>query len=382
LSPESAISIATLTLATRDILEGAVEALWVRGEVVGLKEHRKGHWYFTLKDESAQIRCVMWATDARRALAAPDEGMTVIALGKLTVFAGRGELQLRILRIDSSGDGLWRKAFEKIHRKLEAEGLFAVERKRALPMLPTTVAVVTSTDGAALHDIVSVIRRRCPITTVVVAHATVQGEGAAGSIVAALHRVARWGKADVVILGRGGGSREDLWAFNDERVVRAAAGMPVPVISAVGHEVDVTLCDLAADQRAATPSAAAESAVPRLADLVRHVQLLGTDLREAALAQVESARERLMNAGAAVTRAASQPVERRRLLLEGMAGKLHALSPLATLARGYAVLTDGEGSPVTTVERLEPGDVLVARLKDGRIRASIEQTERLPQEDQ
>jgi exodeoxyribonuclease VII large subunit len=307
--------------------------------------------------------------------------MTVIALGKLTVFAGRGELQLRILRIDSSGDGLWRKAFEKIHRKLEAEGLFAVERKRALPMLPTTVAVVTSTDGAALHDIVSVIRRRCPITTVVVAHATVQGEGAAGSIVAALHRVARWGKADVVILGRGGGSREDLWAFNDERVVRAAAGMPVPVISAVGHEVDVTLCDLAADQRAATPSAAAESAVPRLADLVRHVQLLGTDLREAALAQVESARERLMNAGAAVTRAASQPVERRRLLLEGMAGKLHALSPLATLARGYAVLTDGEGSPVTTVERLEPGDVLVARLKDGRIRTSVEQTERLPQED-
>jgi exodeoxyribonuclease VII large subunit len=381
LSPESAISIATLTLATRDILEGAVEALWVRGEVVGLKEHRKGHWYFTLKDESAQIRCVMWATDARRALAAPDEGMTVIALGKLTVFAGRGELQLRILRIDSSGDGLWRKAFEKIHRKLEAEGLFAVERKRALPMLPTTVAVVTSTDGAALHDIVSVIRRRCPITTVVVAHATVQGEGAAGSIVAALHRVARWGKADVVILGRGGGSREDLWAFNDERVVRAAAGMPVPVISAVGHEVDVTLCDLAADHRAATPSAAAESAVPRLADLVRHVQLLGTDLREAALAQVESARERLMNAGAAVTRAASQPVERRRLLLEGMAGKLHALSPLATLARGYAVLTDGEGSPVTTVERLEPGDVLVARLKDGRIRTSVEQTERLPQED-
>ena len=237
---------------------GAVEPLWVRGEVVSLKEHRKGHWYFTLKDENAQIRCVMWATDARRALAAPDEGMTVIALGKLTVFAGRGEVQLRILRIDSSGDGLWRKAFEKIHRKLEAEGLFAVERKRRLPLLPGCVAVVTSADGAALHDIVSVIRRRCPITRVVVAHAAVQGEGAAATIVAALHRVARWGEADVVILGRGGGSREDLWAFNDERVVRAAAGMPVPVISAVGHEVDVTLCDLAADHRAATPSGAAQ----------------------------------------------------------------------------------------------------------------------------
>jgi exodeoxyribonuclease VII large subunit len=381
LSPESAISIATLTLATRDIIEGAVEALWVRGEVVGLKEHRNGHWYFTLKDENAQIRCVMWATDARRALAAPDEGMTIIALGKLTVFAGRGELQLRILRIDSSGDGLWRKAFERIHRKLEAEGLFAPERKRPLPLLPMSVAVVTSADGAALHDIVSVIRRRCPITGVVVAHAAVQGEGAAASIVTALHRVARWGKADVVILGRGGGSREDLWAFNDERVVRAAAGMPIPVISAIGHEIDVTLCDLAADQRAATPSAAAEAAVPRLDELVRHVRRLGSDLREAAMSQVESSRQRLVEAGVAVARAASHPIERRRLVLEGMAGHLHALSPLATLARGYAVLSDADGAPVTSVEALHAGDTFVARLKDGRIHGRAERTERLPGED-
>ena len=382
LSPESAISIATLTLATRDIIEGAVEPLWVRGEVVGLKEHRKGHWYFTLKDEHAQIRCVMWATDARRMLAAPDEGMTITALGKLTVYAGRGELQLRILRIEASGDGLWRKAFEKIHKKLEAEGLFAVERKRPLPMLPACIAVVTSTDGAALHDIVSVVRRRCPITRIVVAHAAVQGEGAAGSIVTALHRVARWGQADVVILGRGGGSREDLWAFNDERVVRAAAGMPVPVIAAIGHEVDVTLCDLAADVRAATPSAAAEAAAPRLADLVRHLHRLGADLRDLALSQVESARERLAAAGVSVARAASHPIERRRLALEGIAGRLHALSPLATMARGYAVLIDGDGAPVTTVEALEAGDSFVARLRDGRIQARAERVDPLPEEAQ
>lgn len=380
MSPESAISIATLTLATRDIIEGAVEPLWVRGEVVGLKEHRKGHWYFTLKDEHAQIRCVMWATDARRMLAAPDEGMTITALGKLTVYAGRGELQLRILRVEASGDGLWRKAFEKIRKKLEAEGLFAAERKRPLPMLPSCIAVVTSTDGAALHDIVSVVQRRCPITRVVVAHAAVQGEGAASSIVTALHRVARWGEADVVILGRGGGSREDLWAFNDERVVRAAAGMPVPVIAAIGHEVDVTLCDLAADLRAATPSAAAEAAAPRLADLVRHINRLGSDLRELALAQVESARERLAVAGVAVARAASHPVERRRLILEGIAGRLHALSPLATMARGYAVLVDDEGKPVTTVNAVESGDSLIARLHDGRIETRVERIERLPDE--
>lgn len=377
LSPESAISIATLTLATRDIIEGSVEPLWVRGEVVGLKEHRKGHWYFTLKDENAQIRCVMWATDARRALAAPDEGMTIIALGKLTVFAARGELQLRIIRIEASGDGLWRKAFEKIHKKLEAEGFFAVERKRPLPLLPSCVAVVTSTDGAALHDIVSVVQRRCPITRVVVAHAQVQGEEAPKSIVLALHRVARWGKADVVILGRGGGSREDLWAFNDERVVRAAAGMPIPVISAVGHEVDVTLCDLAADHRAATPSAAAEAAVPRLTDLVRHVKGLGTDLRDAALAQIESARERLADAVVHVARAATHKVERGRLTLEGVAGRLHALSPLATMARGYAVLTDTDGNAVTSIEALKANDAFIARVRDGRIHARAERTEKL-----
>ena len=381
LSPESAISIATLTLATRDIIEGAVEPLWVRGEVVGLKEHRKGHWYFTLKDANAQIRCVMWATDARRALAAPDEGMTITALGKLTVYAGRGELQLRILRIEASGDGLWRKAFERLRKKLESEGLFAHERKRPLPMLPGCIAVVTSTDGAALHDVVSVVRRRCPITRVVVAHATVQGDGAPASIVAALHRVARWGKADVVILGRGGGSREDLWAFNDERVVRAAAGMPVPVIAAIGHEVDVTLCDLAADVRASTPSAAAEAAAPRLADLVRQVKTLGVDLRDAALAQVESARQRLATAGTAVAKAASHPIERRRLALEGIAGRLHALSPLATLSRGYAVLTDVEGSPVTSVEALDPEDRFIARLRDGRIHARAERREPLSKEE-
>lgn len=376
LSPENALSVAALTLATREIIEGSVEPLWVRGEVVGLKEHRKGHWYFTLKDANAQIRCVMWATDARRVLAAPDEGMTITAFGKLTVYAGRGELQLRILRIEASGDGLWQKAFEKVRVKLEAEGVFASERKRRLPLLPSCIAVVTSTDGAALHDIVAVVRRRCPITRVVVCHAAVQGEGAAASLVTALHRVARWGKADVVILGRGGGSREDLWAFNDERVVRAAAGMPVPVIAAIGHEVDVTLCDLAADVRAATPSAAAEAASPILAELVRHLKRLGAGLQDAASAQVESARERLERAGLAVTRAAAHPVERRRLVLEGMAGRLHALSPLATLSRGFAALTDGDDAPLTSIEHVRPGDVFVARLRDGRIHARAERTER------
>jgi exodeoxyribonuclease VII large subunit len=366
-SPESAISVSTLTLATRDILEGAVEPLWVRGEVVGLKVHRSGHWYFTLADAEARIRCVTWASDARRIPATPDEGMTIVARGQLTVFPARGELQFRVVRMEAVGGGLWRKAFEEVRRKLEAEGLFAPGRKRALPRLPACVAVVTSPDGAAWHDIVSVIRRRCPITRVVAVPAVVQGEDAPESLVAALHRVARWGEADVVILGRGGGSRDDLWAFNDERVVRAAAGLPVPVISAVGHEVDVTLCDLAADHRAATPSAAAELAVPFLGDLVRQVRRLGAALRDAGSSHVEGARERLASAGIGMVRAATRPIEKRRLGLQGIAGRLNALSPLGTLARGYAVVTDASGRAVTSATAVRAGDELQARFRDGHV---------------
>jgi exodeoxyribonuclease VII large subunit len=380
-SPESAISVSTLTLATRDILEGAVEPLWIRGEVVGLKVHRSGHWYFTLADAEARIRCVTWASDARRIPAPPDDGMTIVARGQLTVFPARGELQFRVVRMEAAGDGLWRKAFEQVRRKLEAEGLFAAERKRSLPRLPSCVAVVTSPDGAALQDVVSVVRRRCPITRVVAVPAVVQGEDAPASLVAALHRVARWGQADVVILGRGGGSREDLWAFNDERVVRAAAGLPVPVISAVGHEVDITLCDLAADHRAPTPSAAAELAVPYLPDLVRQLQRLGAGLRNAGIAQVEGSRERLASAGVGMVRAATRPIERRRLALQGMAGRLNALSPLGTLARGYAVITDEGGRAITSAQQVTAGDVIQARFRDGRVVADARRVELVDKED-
>jgi exodeoxyribonuclease VII large subunit len=380
-SPESAISVSTLTLATRDILEGAVEPLWIRGEVVGLKVHRSGHWYFTLADAEARIRCVTWASDARRIPAPPDDGMTIVARGQLTVFPARGELQFRVVRMEAAGDGLWRKAFEQVRRKLEAEGLFAAERKRSLPRLPSCVAVVTSPDGAALQDVVSVVRRRCPITRVVAVPAVVQGEDAPASLVAALHRVARWGQADVVILGRGGGSREDLWAFNDERVVRAAAGLPVPVISAVGHEVDITLCDLAADHRAPTPSAAAELAVPYLPDLVRQLQRLGAGLRNAGIAQVEGCRERLASAGVGMVRAVTRPIERRRLALQGMAGRLNALSPLGTLARGYAVVTDEGGRAITSAHQVTAGDVIQARFRDGRVVAEARRVEPVEKED-
>ncbi|HSA57395.1 MAG TPA: exodeoxyribonuclease VII large subunit [Gemmatimonadaceae bacterium] len=374
-TPASAITVATLTAATRDILEGAVPPVWVRGEVVGFKEHRSGHWYFTLKDAEAQIRCVAWASDARRFLAAPDEGMAVIVRGQLTVFPGRGELQFRVRALEGVGEGLWRKALEVTRARLEADGLLAAERKRSLPFLPRCIAVVTSTDGAALHDVAAVIRRRCPATRIVAVEATVQGREAAASVRAALARVCRWGGADLVIVGRGGGSREDLWAFNDERLARAVADMPVPVISAVGHEIDVTLCDLVADWRAPTPSAAAEAAVPQLADLVRQLGDLRDALGAAVLERLGAARQRLRVAGGAVSGAAAQVVERRGLRLQGLGGRLDALSPLATLARGYAVLHGVSGQAITSTSGLAAGDRFMVRLRDGRVDGLAERVE-------
>ena len=374
-TPASAITVATLTAATRDILEGAVPPVWVRGEVVGFKEHRSGHWYFTLKDAEAQIRCVAWASDARRFLAAPDEGMAVLVRGQLTVFPGRGELQFRVRAIEGVGEGLLRKALEVTRGRLEVDGLLAAERKRPLPFLPRCIAVVTSTDGAALHDVVAVVRRRCPLTRVVAVAATVQGKDAAGSVRAALARVRRWGGADVVIVGRGGGSREDLWAFNDERLARAIAEMPVPVISAIGHEVDVTLCDLVADWRAPTPSAAAEAAVPLLSDLVRQLRDLRDALGEATLERLTAARERLRDARTAVSSVAGQLVERRELRLQAVSGRLNALSPLATLARGYAVLHAASGGPITSAAGLVAGDRFTVRLRDGRVDALAERVD-------
>ncbi len=218
----------------KSIVEGSVPPLWVRGEVTGFKAHRNGHWYFTLRDAEAQLRCVVWARDTRRVPAPPDEGMLVAAYGRLSVYAARAEVQLAITRIEAEGDGLWRKAFEQARARLEADGLLDPARKRALPRYPRVIAVITSPDGAALHDIVSVTQRRDPTVNIVIVPAAVQGESAPQELIDALDRVGRWQGADLVIMGRGGGSREDLWAFNDERVARALAACPLPTISAVG----------------------------------------------------------------------------------------------------------------------------------------------------
>ncbi|MFP5354487.1 MAG: exodeoxyribonuclease VII large subunit [Gemmatimonadota bacterium] len=375
-SPAAAISVATLTRTVKDVLEGAFPPLWVRGEVTDFKPHRNGHWYFTLRDQEASLSCVVWSRDTRRIPAAPDEGMTVLALGQVTLYPARGSLQFAIRAMEAVGDGLWRKAFEQARARLERDGLLDPARKRPLPFFPRRVAVITSPGGAVLHDIVSVTRRRNPLVELVLIPAAVQGEGAPASLCAALDRLAAWGEADVAIIGRGGGSREDLWAFNDEQVARRVAACPIPIISAVRHEVDVSLCDLVADWRAPTPSAAAERAVPVLDDLRHEVAALGRQLQGAAAARVRDARRRLEQASRHGAQVARRLVEHRRLTLERVAGQLHALSPLATMTRGYVVATTPDGRLVASAQAVEAGDALHIRFRDGRAETRVERVTR------
>ena len=368
----SAVSVATLTRTIKDVLEGAFPPIWVRGEVTDFKQHRNGHWYFALRDKEASVRCVVWARDTRRIPAAPDEGMSVVVLGDVTVYAARGDLQFAVKSLDAVGDGLWRKAFEETRGRLERDGLLDPARKRPLPFLPRRIAVITSADGAALHDIISVARRRNPLVELVLIPAAVQGENAPASLCAALDRLEAWGGADVAIIGRGGGSREDLWSFNDERVARKVAASSIPIISAVGHEVDISICDLVADWRAPTPSAAAERAVPVLSDLQRAVATLGRQLQEGAGLVVRDGRRHLEQSARRSGLAARRIVEHRRLGLEGIAGRLHALSPLATMGRGYVVATTADGQLATAARGMQPGDAVQIRFRDGRVDTRVE----------
>jgi exodeoxyribonuclease VII large subunit len=371
-----AISVSALTHLAREIVEGAFVPLWIRGEVSDFKAHRSGHWYFCLRDSSSQVRCVVWSADRYRIPAPPDEGMQVLVFGQLTVYPARGDMRFVVTRMAAEGDGLWRKALELAIEHLRAEGLLSPERKRPLVRYPRRVAIVTSPDGAALRDIVAVARRRSALVELVVVPAKVQGDGAPDELVAALERVSRWSDCDTLIIGRGGGARDDLWAFNDERVARALAACPMPTISAVGHEVDVTLCDLVADLRAPTPSAAAEAAVPVLGDMRETLGATTVALREACQRALRAARGRLSAATRDFGRTAQRATERRRAELQTLTARLDALSPLSTLARGYAVARDADGRTLATVDDFTVGDPFTLLVRDGEVEARTEKVVR------
>ena len=438
-SNRQVFSVSEIARQVRDLLDGEFPALHVEGEISNFTRAASGHWYFTLKDDKAQLRCAMFRGRNQAVRFAPANGGQVVVRGKLGLYESRGEFQMVADSMEEAGDGALRRAFEKLKAALQAEGLFAEERKRPLPTLARHVAIVTSPAGAAIHDVLTVMGRRFPALRATLVPAQVQGDGAAPQLVRALELANGYAEDpfDLILLTRGGGSLEDLWAFNTEPVARAVAASRLPVVCAVGHESDVTIADLVADLRAATPSAAAELIAPdgaawlaafrtQVAQLVARMQRLLDACKREALhlwrrlrhpqrhlqdlqQRTDELRERL-NAGA------ERQLQRQRSRLAGLrlippqqrlaawraqvgalgdklrsaeaslrtgkaarlklAGeKLHALSPLATLERGFAIVTDSEGQVLTQAKSVRAGDQVRARLQSGAIEATVNRVE-------
>ena len=342
---------------------------WVRGEITNLKPP-KSHWYFDLKDASCLVSCVMFASDAERVKFAPANGMEVLVRGRVGVWPQAGKVQVYVTDIQPVGKGGLQLAFEQTKARLQAEGLFAQARKRPIPRHPRVIGVVTSLQGAVLRDILRTATRRNPAARLLAVGARVQGEGAAEDLARGIERLNAEGSCDVLIVGRGGGSMEDLWSFNEERLVRAVAASRIPVISAVGHESDWSLCDLAADHRASTPTAAAETVAPDARLLLEGIQASERRLARALADLVPALRQdvdaALERAGAAMART----MEAERDLLGERVARLHALSPLSVLARGYAVVLR-DGKVVRSPGEAPVGSEVDVKLHEGSMKAKV-----------
>jgi exodeoxyribonuclease VII large subunit len=433
-----------LNTLARDLLESAFPLVWVEGELGNVSRPASGHLYFTLKDARAQVRAAMFKPKSQWLKFVPREGLRVLVRGRLTLYEARGDYQLILDHMEEAGEGALRRAFDELKARLEAEGLFDPARKRPLPAHVRRLAVITSPSGAAVRDVLSVLARRFPLLEVELLPSQVQGETAAAQVTSLLRQADASGRYDVILLTRGGGSLEDLWAFNDEQLTRAIAASHTPVVSAVGHETDFSLSDFAADLRAPTPSVAAELLVPDQRDLALGLRRLAQRLnqlqvhtlsqamqradraalrlqthspqarlnllrhcQEAAFARLQSSwwqkqerRQARLGHSAAVLRA-TQPqrrlaalaeklaalapraqaamgrqLQRDALHLRGIARSLEAVSPLATVARGYSILTRSEdGALLRSASQVKPGDQLHARLAEGELQLRVEQIE-------
>ncbi len=387
-------SVTELTRYIRSLFEedAQLQDIWVQGEISNFSRPSSGHLYFTLKDSTSSLRCVMWRSQAARLKIMPRDGDAVEVHGSLNVYEAGGQYQLYADILRPVGQGALYAEFLRLKALLEAEGLFDPERKRPIPAWPHVIGVITSPTGAALRDILNTLRRRYPVVRVVIAPTAVQGDEAPAGIVQALLSLAARVHPDVILLARGGGSIEDLWAFNDERVVRAIAASPIPIISGVGHETDFTLADFAADLRAPTPTAAAELATPNRTDLLAGLadlqnqlqrnlqmnladwrwQLSHTRSRLASLspqAQVRTDRQRIDNLALRTGQAITHSLQLRRAALSSQEHRLGALHPLAVLQRGYAVVTRADGQIVRSVAQVQPGDPLTIQVSDGKFGA-------------
>ncbi len=393
-APEQIWEVSDVNRAVREIVEGSLLPFWLRGEVGSLVLHRSGHAYFTLKDANSQLRAVFFGGAAQCAKLGVANGAKIEAFGNLTVYEVRGEYQFSARRLRLAGLGDLQRRFEEVRRRLAAEGLFDQERKRPIPVLPKRIGVVTSPTGAAIRDFLQIINRRFPNVNIRIYPCMVQGQGAAEQVARGVEFFNRTGGADVIVVTRGGGSMEDLWPFNEERLARAVAASAIPVISAVGHEIDFTICDFAADLRVPTPSAAAELVIGKREEMAAKLERLDKDLRNVLALTLTRLRSRFERAaGSFVFREPKHLAEMRRqqldelesrlfscaenLLLrhrsrlDRLAGTLAALNPRRQLERGYAILFDpAENRPVTT-SKLPAGTPLRAQLADGEMDVEV-----------
>jgi exodeoxyribonuclease VII large subunit len=435
-----------LNREARILLERGLPALWLEGEISNLSRPSSGHWYFSLKDASAQLRCAMFRQRNQLARFAPKDGMHVLVRGRISLYEPRGDYQFIADHMEEAGEGALRRQFELLKTRLAAEGLFDAERKRPLPKLPRRIGLITSPTGAAVRDVLNILRRRFCTIPVLIYPVKVQGAAAAGQIAATIRLASYRRECDVLILARGGGSLEDLWAFNDERVARAIFDCEIPIVSGIGHEVDFTIADFVADVRAPTPSGAAELVAPdcnewlrqfgtasarlrgalnrllttrnerfgwlsrrlaqvdprlelrqkaqrlddfeqRLVRIMRlqlagrrsHVQQLASQVRQHSPAlQVAGVRARLEAARSAIASGMQRRIDSLGSRFALAAGALDAYSPLATLQRGYAIVTDAKGSVITDASRVKAGDRIRARLGTGAVDARVEHIE-IPQ---
>jgi exodeoxyribonuclease VII large subunit len=407
-------TVSELTRSIRGTLETKFNAVWVQGEISNYKLHPSGHQYFTLKDQRAQMSCVIWR-DAMAPLRQPlTDGAQVQIFGTVTVFEARGQYQLNVQIVQPRGTGLLQAKFEALKRKLDAEGLFAAERKRPLPKFPRRIGIVTSPTGAAIRDMLNVLRRRAPWLQILINPARVQGTGAAQEIAVAIRELSlpndAFAALDLIVIARGGGSLEDLWEFNEEIVARAIFHSPVPIVSAIGHEIDFTISDFVADLRAPTPSAAAELIVPDIFDLQRRIEACTRGLARQLLNRLRDAQQRLDHARATLQRCLTHKIDaykrtlvhitaalqarsparelmmrrnrfadlHRRLsacpprLLDNarhrfahVEGILRVLGPEATLRRGYSITMDDQGKIIRTITAVSPQMKIRTRVVDG-----------------
>jgi len=395
-------SVTELNQLVRDMIDGepVFSGLYVRGEVSNYKKYPSGHHYFTLKDAESALKCVMFRREGDRLRFRPENGMSVIARGRLAVYQRDGVYQLYCSELIPDGAGALSAAYEQLKKKLQEAGYFDADHKKPLPRYPQKIAVITSSAGAAVRDIIRILGQRYPLAEVLLLPVRVQGDEAPAEIAGAIRYANRHQLADLIITGRGGGSLEDLWAFNDERVAMAIYASDIPVISAVGHEPDVTISDFVADVRASTPSNAAEIAVPDRADLTRTLENLRGRMTAALTGKTAALREKLDNtAGSRVLRDPTAYIQEKRLLLDyvqnqifsaqdrnlsrqkhrfvELSAKLDALSPIQVLVRGYSMARNERGDVVRSVKQTNVGERLALQFSDGSAMCRVEEiTER------